>query len=179
MDGKGLVLAAKDFAEKVHAGQMRGGKIAFPAINHMREVAGLVEWAGGDFTEIAAAWLHDTVEDTSTTLVEIKTIFGPAVASIVDGLTDPTYFATLPFLLRKIRQADRIFTMGDSVKLVKISDQISNVVSITSDAPVEWDGRRCIDYCVGAFAIARICAGVSPCLDEYFLKVFSRTMVHL
>ena len=76
LSGKELIEKAKAFAEKVHAGQTRMNKAKSPAITHMAEVAALVEEDGGSPEEVAAAWLHDTVEDTPTKIEEIGQEFG-------------------------------------------------------------------------------------------------------
>ena len=59
-----------------------------PYVIHLREVALLVAEHGGDDAMIAAAWLHDVVEDTAITLDEITAHFGEDVASLVFALTD-------------------------------------------------------------------------------------------
>ena len=63
--------AARLAAER-HAGQFRKGPAGSPYITHCGEVAALVAEHGGTEAAIAAAWLHDTVEDTGTSLAEIE-----------------------------------------------------------------------------------------------------------
>lgn len=77
--------SAIDFAAKRHYGQKR--KSGEPYITHPLAVAGiLLEW-GMDIDTILAGVLHDTVEDTETTLADIETYFGRDVAFLVDGVT--------------------------------------------------------------------------------------------
>lgn len=77
--------SAIDFADKLHRGQTR--KSGEPYITHPLAVAGiLIEW-GMDIDTILAGILHDTVEDTDTTLADIETYFGRDVAFLVDGVT--------------------------------------------------------------------------------------------
>ena len=175
MSGKELIEKAKAFAEKVHAGQTRKNKAKTPAITHMAEVAALVAVAGGSPEEIAAAWLHDTVEDSkpNITIQQIKAEFGEEIANIVDGLTDLPEFKRIPLLRRKMLQAWRVQSEDCSVQLVKIADQISNVRSIVHDPPVKWNREKCIAYAAGAMLIVHQCARASTPLYFKFQDVYS------
>jgi len=76
---------AIDFATKAHTGQKRASGEAY--ITHPLAVADtLVSW-GMDIDSVIAGVLHDTVEDTNTTLVDIENLFGHSVAILVDGVT--------------------------------------------------------------------------------------------
>ena len=80
-----LLKKAIDFATKKHEGQMR--KSGEPYITHPLSVAALlVEW-GMDTDTVVAGVLHDTLEDTDTTLAEIEEIFSRDIAFLVDGVT--------------------------------------------------------------------------------------------
>ncbi len=79
------LVSAIDFASQKHKGQKR--KSGEPYVIHPLAVTGiLIEW-GMDSDTLIAGLLHDTVEDTETTLVEIENIFGRDVAFLVDGVT--------------------------------------------------------------------------------------------
>jgi len=121
-----------------------------PYFVHPIEVATLVAMSGGSEEEIAAAYLHDTVEDTDTTIEQITELFGTEVALIVDGLTDPPEFKSLPTPVRKSRQAVRLLTKSASVKRVKVADANSNVGSLISDPPVTWTHQKCVESLAGA-----------------------------
>src|SRR5436189_202774 len=73
-----LVSRAADFAARQHVGQRRKGIAQEPYINHLAEVALLIADAteGADPELVAAAWLHDTVEDTETTREDLEQTFG-------------------------------------------------------------------------------------------------------
>ena len=73
------------FAMKKHGAQLRNS--GDPYYSHPVEVAGILTKFKLDATSIIAGLLHDTVEDTDTTVEEIKKLFGNQVAQIVDGLT--------------------------------------------------------------------------------------------
>lgn len=89
-----LVEAARLVATAAHAGQVdKGGA---PYIEHPAFVADRVRWLGGDEVVVAAAWLHDVVEDTAVSLGALVGVFPARVVEAVDGLTrreDEPYFA--------------------------------------------------------------------------------------
>jgi hypothetical protein len=92
-----LVLKAAEFAAQKHKGQTRKGRDGSPYIDHSKSVARVLAEVGGvDDPEIlAAAWLHDTLEDTDTTSEELISAFGKRVCRL-----SVTLFATLnTFLL--------------------------------------------------------------------------------
>jgi len=80
-----LIRKAYVFSAKVHRNQLRlSGE---PYLVHPLDVAYILAHLRGDAATIAAGLLHDTVEDTLTTLSEVETIFGEDVAHLVDGVT--------------------------------------------------------------------------------------------
>lgn len=164
---------AKSLAEERHSGQCRPNLGREPKIVHIGEVASLVEKAGGSDQEISAAWLHDIIEDTATTLEEIENIFGQEIAEIVDGLTDPKGFERLPLLERKEKQAERLLTKSKSVKLIKICDQYSNCLSVLNDPPLDWPAEKSLVYFEGAKKLADICCPVSETMYESFINIYN------
>jgi (p)ppGpp synthase/HD superfamily hydrolase len=171
-----LIAEARAFAEKVHAGIYRPNKRRLPYVTHLEEVADLVEKSGGTETEIAAAWLHDTVEDTPTTIEELLARFGDDVAEIVNGLTDLPDFSELLTLQRKLAQAERVRTKSSSVKRVKLGDGTSNVRAIVTDAPLTWNRQKILDYTVGCGVVAHACRDVSALLDRAFYEAYHRAL---
>jgi GTP diphosphokinase / guanosine-3',5'-bis(diphosphate) 3'-diphosphatase len=81
----GLLLRAYEVAERYHRGQAR--KSGVPYITHPLAVAQLLAAIGMDTTTLAAALLHDTVEDTNLPIGQVRAEFGPEVAILVDGVT--------------------------------------------------------------------------------------------
>ena len=78
---KDLIKRAERFARERHAGQCRKGTSKEPYTIHLEEVATLVETWGGSHEAIAAAWLHDTVEDCPpTSFLELTGIFGSNIS---------------------------------------------------------------------------------------------------
>jgi len=167
-----LIKRARSFSEDAHRGQTRFNKNKTPLMTHLEEVASLVTKSGGTDIEIAVAWLHDVVEDTSVTLVDIIDSFGEEVANIVDGLTDPPEFKGLHTLERKFLQVERLRFKSVSVKRVKLADQMSNVRTIAVDPPVRWNDSKCRDYVNGARLISLECRCISEFLDEQFYTAY-------
>ena len=84
-----IIEKARVFATAAHASAAQLRKYTMePYIVHPREVAGIVSQHGGSDAQVAAAWLHDVVEDTGVTIEIIKAEFGEEVADLVGWLTD-------------------------------------------------------------------------------------------
>lgn len=96
-----LVEKAEKFGLRAHDGTIRPNRAREPYSVHISQVARLIEQAGGSEEEIAAGWLHDTVEDTNVTIEMIRAKFGDKVAELVAGLTDPEWPAGISTLERK------------------------------------------------------------------------------
>lgn len=84
---------------------------------------------------IAAAWLHDTVEDTKVTLDIIRQEFGPCVATLVEGLTDVSRPEDGNRAARKALDREHTATQSPACKTVKLADLISNTRSIVDRDP--------------------------------------------
>ncbi len=173
MDRK-LIEKARAFAMQMHSGQIRPNATRSPYLEHPMEVAELVEKSGGSVEEIVAALLHDTVEDTATTIEMIEELFGSVVAQIVGGLTDKPELKGIPTLTRKMLQAERVRHKSKSVKRVKLADQTSNIRAISIDPPTEWNMQKCTNYIKGAAHIAQECKGISPFLDREFEEAYKK-----
>ncbi len=163
---------SKELASLRHLGQCRPNRCCELKINHIEEVAKLVEKSGGNQNEVAAAWLHDIVEDTVTTIEEIEELFGHDITQLVDGLTDPPEFSSLPLDIRKHQQAQRLLSKSKEVRRVKLCDQISNVRSVINDPPLDWDNKKCLAYIEGAKKITDVCYGISDYLDALFKEAY-------
>ena len=116
------------YSAKVHEGQMRlSGE---PYLTHPLEVAYILADMKLDSVSIAAALLHDVIEDTYTTSEEIKDMFGPDVSHIVSGVTK---LSSLAFDTSQARQAESIrrmiLAMADDIRviLIKLADRLHNM----------------------------------------------------
>jgi len=167
---RNLLISSRRFARESHKEKIIttvSGDVR-PQIEHLQEVADLVWASGGDDVEIASAWLHDSVEDTSVTLDDIEKKFGKDVTKIVRGLTDLEELEGLSNAERKLRQAERVKSESDSVKRIKIADQTSNIRFFTTDPKPKWTFEEKRDYVIGAKLIVDQCRGISPMLDNLF-----------
>jgi GTP diphosphokinase / guanosine-3',5'-bis(diphosphate) 3'-diphosphatase len=123
-----LLNRAYVYAMRAHGGQTRASGEAY--FNHPLEVAGILAEFKLDDATIAAALLHDTVEDTAATHQEILEKFGPEIAGLVDGLTKikrldlVTTEATQAENLRKLLLA---ISKDVRVLLVKLADRLHNM----------------------------------------------------
>lgn len=167
-----LTEAAREFALERHHGQIRPLINERPVVEHLAEVAQLVTEAGGTPEMIAAAWLHDVVEDTEATLGEVRELFGDAVAVIVDGLTDPPHFAPMVLHERKALQTARIASQPWEVQVVKVADQTSNVWMVANNPVVGWTAEKCRTYADGAHAIVAACSDIPASLAAEFAAAF-------
>lgn len=132
-----LIQAAKDFARKAHYGQVRK-YTGEPYWVHTEAVADIVRNHGGSWQQIAAAHLHDTLEDTETTFDELENFFGRDVASLVEELTDFYTKETFPNMnraARKLRETMRLGNISDRAKTIKVADLIDNTASIVEHDP--------------------------------------------
>lgn len=132
-----IVEKAKSFATAAHAGQLRkyDGK---PYIVHPTAVAEMVSDMTDDPEMIAAAFLHDVVEDTTVTNEEIFKHFGKRIAELVYDLTDQFTTEAYPKLNRKKRKVFEAVRLGKcpkDVQLIKICDMADNTKSIIKDDP--------------------------------------------
>ena len=138
-----LVRSARAFARAKHAGQFRKGEAREPYEAHLAEVAGLVVGFGGAAEVVAAAWLHDTVEDCDVSAAEIALRFGPVVAQIVAEVTDDK---DLDRTLRKRMQVDNAPKKSPGGALVKICDKISNIRAVADSPAEDWTLDRQREY---------------------------------
>ena len=123
-----LIQKAIDFAKKAHKEQFR--KSGDPYYYHPIEVAKILTEIKLDNSSIACGLLHDTIEDTSATLEEIKESFGLEVASLVDGLTKINKFSLKVNNLKlgeNYRKLLLAATQDIRVILVKLADRLHNM----------------------------------------------------
>lgn len=123
--GRGLAHEAFEFAREAHEGQVRKGD-GSPYINHPVELARLLHGAGHDDEELlAAAFLHDVVEDTDTSLEEIEDGFGKGVRDLVDAMSEDKDVA--PWAARKEQHRDDVEAAGERPVLIYAADKLANL----------------------------------------------------
>ncbi len=123
-----LVRKAYEFSQKHHAGQSRAS--GEPYLVHPLGVAQVLAEMKMDAVAIAAGLLHDSVEDTSVTIVDIRKEFGEQVAHIVEGVTK---ISQIDFATREEQQAENLrkmmLAMVDDIRvvLIKLADRLHNM----------------------------------------------------
>lgn len=122
---------ATKFAVNAHHGVERRGK-NFPYILHPMEAANIVSTITTDPELLAAAILHDTVEDTDVTFEQIRDEFGERVAHLVQHETCPLPKSD-PWRNRKQAQIDLIAASPYESKVVAMGDKLSNLRAIAMD----------------------------------------------
>jgi guanosine-3',5'-bis(diphosphate) 3'-pyrophosphohydrolase len=122
------VQKAYEFAARVHADQKR--RSGEPYIIHPTQVAYILAQMKMDDETLCAAFLHDTVEDTDTTLDEIKEMFGAKVAMLVDGVTKLGKIEYISKEERQIENYRKMFlAMAKDIRVViiKLADRLHNM----------------------------------------------------
>ena len=131
-----LVKRAAKFAKERHEGQFRKGGESF--FNHVQRVAERIRKVNPSATVIAAAYLHDVVEDGKATFAEISRLFGQEVYGIVKLLTRQEG-DTYENYVKKIVESRNISAMQ-----VKIADNEDNLASVGDGAfPPEVEKKLC------------------------------------
>jgi GTP pyrophosphokinase len=131
-----LVERAFDFSETAHRGQFR--KSGEPYITHPLAVASILSQWRIDAEGLAAALLHDVMEDTSVTRTEIESTFGRPVAEMVDGVSK---LDQIEFSTREEAQAESfrkmLLAMARDVRvmLIKLADRLHNMRTLDAMAP--------------------------------------------
>src|SRR5215208_4984111 len=131
-----LLNRAYVYAMKAHGEQTRAS--GDPYFSHPLEVAAIVTDLKLDDATIAAALLHDTIEDTETTRAEIDSLFGHDIGLLVDGLTK---LKKLDLVTKEAKQAENLrkllLAIADDVRvlLVKLADRLHNMRTLSHMPP--------------------------------------------
>ncbi len=167
-----LILQAVEFAAHKHKDQRRKDEQASPYINHPVKVALVIAEIGGvkDPEVLAAAILHDTIEDTDTTAEEIEQYFGKNIRSMVEEVSDDT---SLPKAERKQKQVDHAPRISPGATLVKLGDKICNVIDLIDAPPANWSIERKTEYLEWAEKVIKNCKPVNTALEKRFSKISS------
>ena len=167
-----LILKAAHFAAQKHRDQRRKDKHTSPYIIHPISVALEIAQTGGvDDPEIlAAALLHDTIEDTKTTPEELEEQFGKQVRKYVLEVTDDK---SLLKDERKEKQIEHAETLSKGAVLIKLGDKISNVTDVINNPPSKWDINRRKVYLDWAEKVISNCPQVNEKMENKFREVLS------
>jgi (p)ppGpp synthase/HD superfamily hydrolase len=169
-----LVSRAADYAARRHVNQRRKGANQEPYVNHLAEVAHLLATTAEEPNPqlLAAAWLHDTLEDTcptkedyERTKVEIEKQFGPAILRLVLEVTDDK---ALPKEVRKRLQVETTAGKSREARLLKLADKASNLFAIAVSPPASWDTARIAAYIKWTEDVVASCRGLNVELEGTF-----------
>ena len=168
-----LLFRALAFAAHKHRDQRRKDAEASPYINHPIALAEVLAGEGGvsDPEVLAAALLHDTIEDTDTTPEELRREFGARIADMVLEVTDDK---TLPKAERKRLQIEHAAGITHGAKLVKLADKICNLRDVADRPPAKWDLQRRQEYFEWARQVIDRLRGAHPALEAAFDAAYRR-----
>ncbi len=166
-----LLVRALAFAAGKHRDQRRKDLEASPYINHPIALADvLVNEAGvTDAEVIAAALLHDTMEDTETTAEELDQAFGSRIRQIVEEVTDDQMLEKQE---RKRMQILHAPHLSDQARLVKLSDKICNLRDIVGCPPRGWSLQRRQAYFDWSKKVIDGLRGGHPVLEDIFDEAY-------
>jgi guanosine-3',5'-bis(diphosphate) 3'-pyrophosphohydrolase len=161
------LLTAIRFAAGKHRHQRRKDALVTPYINHPIEVAEVLAVVGGitDLVHLQAAILHDTIEDTQTSGIELEELFGKAVRQLVEEVTDDK---RLPKSERKRLQIEHTPCLSGQARQLKLADKVCNVRDLGQSVPEEWSLQRCLEYLDWAEQVVAGCRGLNSRLEAFF-----------
>jgi len=168
-----LLFRALAFAAHKHRDQRRKDAEASPYINHPIALAEVLAGEGGvaEIEVLAAALLHDTVEDTDTSFEELERAFGARIAGMVMEVTDDK---NLPKAERKRLQIVHAAGISPGAKLVKLADKICNLRDVADRPPAQWGIERRREYFEWAKQVIDGLRGVHPGLEAAFDAAYRR-----
>jgi len=167
------------FAVHAHAGTERRGK-GFPYIVHPLEAVEIVATITPDQELLAAAALHDVVEDTDVTVDELREAFGERVAALVasesdvviEGMSEEDSWHT-----RKQIAIDRLAAASHEAKIVALGDKLSNMRAIARDYAMQgdslWDLFHVKDKKEHAWHYRGLAASLSELGDTFAYREFA------
>jgi len=161
------------FASRKHSQQRRKDADASPYINHPIALVSILAVEAGihDRDTLCAALLHDTIEDTQTSVEELVESFGNSVASLVQEVSDDK---SLPKAERKLRNIEHAAHLSAKARLIKLADIIANLRDTADNPPVKWPLARRQDYFDWAKQVADQIPDPSPQLLSLFKAVYNR-----
>ena len=162
------------FAVAAHSGVERRGK-GFPYIVHPMEAMAIAATMTPDQEILAAAALHDVVEDTDVTLEDLRAQFGDRVAQLVD--TESDHFKDeQDWRTRKEDSLKRLREASRDEKIVALGDKLSNMRAIardyTSEGEVFWDRFRVKEKSVHGWRYHALLDAFTDLSDTYAYQEF-------
>ena len=173
MNDSSLLLRAASFAADRHRDQRRKSNEEMPYVNHPFAVASVLCDEGGvtDPELLAAALLHDMIEETVTTEDELRAAFGARIAKIVAEVTDDKRLSTSQRKKLQVQQAAQAST---DAQQIKIADKLCNLRDIIASPPADWPLFRKHQYFEWAKEIVDQVRDSNPRLAEHFDKAYAQ-----
>jgi guanosine-3',5'-bis(diphosphate) 3'-pyrophosphohydrolase len=170
-----LLFKALSFSAEKHTKQRRKDIDKTPYINHPISLANILaqRWVI-DENVLCAAILHDTIEDTETTVDELQEHFGEKITSIVLEVTDDK---SLEKSVRKQKQVEHAATISHEAKLVKLADKIANITDIINTPPEDWSRDRKKEYFEWAKAVVDNLRGAHQGLEKDFDELIHKAKI--
>ena len=170
-----LLFKALAFSAEKHIKQRRKDIDKTPYINHPISLANILaqRWVI-DENVLCAAILHDTIEDTETTVEELQEHFGEKITSIVLEVTDDK---SLEKSVRKQKQVEHASSISYEAKLVKLADKIANITDIINTPPEDWSDERKKDYFKWAKAVVDNLRGAHQGLEKDFDDLINKAKI--
>jgi guanosine-3',5'-bis(diphosphate) 3'-pyrophosphohydrolase len=170
-----LLFKALAFSAEKHTKQRRKDIDKTPYINHPISLANILaqRWVI-DENVLCAAILHDTIEDTETTVDELQEHFGEKITSIVLEVTDDK---RLEKSVRKQKQVEHAATISHEAKLVKLADKIANITDIINTPPADWSSVRKKEYFEWAKAVVDNLRGAHQGLEKDFDDLINKAKI--
>lgn len=168
------------FAVKAHHNSERRGK-GFPYIVHPMEAVEIVATITPDQELLAAAALHDTIEDTDVTVEQIRAEFGDRIANLVQAESDPVAEGVSEaesWRDRKQAAINRLAAAPRDAKIVAMGDKLSNMRAIWRDYQVKgdelWEIFHVTDKTLHEWHYRGLAASLSELGDTFAYKEFVR-----
>jgi (p)ppGpp synthase/HD superfamily hydrolase len=136
-----LIARALAKASTEHAGQVRNGSGGLPYIEHPRMVAATLAERGYADAILAAALLHDVVEDSDTTVEDLRAEFGDEIAATVAALSDDESIES--YRTRKDEHRARVVDFDGDALAIYAADKLANMTTL--HAAIEAEGLRVAD----------------------------------
>ena len=169
MQDSRLLTQAVTFAAKAHDEQFRkGGRL--PYIVHPMEAVAIAATMTDDAEVLAAAALHDTIEDCGVSEVDLHRLFGPRVAQLVMRQTEQKEpDARASWQRRKLRTINRLRAFGREDMILTLADKLSNLRAIERDlrakGPAVWQSLNQSNPTMQHWYYASIAEGLKPLED--------------
>ncbi len=168
-----IILAALGFAERKHRNQRKTDAAPSTNIRQPIQLAHVLGVEGNiaDEQVIAAAILHDTIEDTETTNEELRQQFGLTIAEVVEEVTDDM---SIPPQMRKRHQLEQAPQYSRRAKLIKLAEKICDLRDMADNPPPDLTIQQIRDYFDWSREVVDCMRGISPSLEAAFDDVYAR-----